>query len=37
MENLQKIESKYKHDLEQRKTFIFRRGKDNLTSQEITV
>lgn len=37
MENLQKVESKYKHDLQQRKTVSFHRGKDNLNSREITL
>lgn len=37
MENLQKLESKYKHDQEQRKIVIFHRGKDKLTSRKITL
>lgn len=37
METLQKLESKYEHDLEQRKTVICHRGKNKLISREITL
>lgn len=37
MEDLWKLESKHKHDLEHRKTLISHRGKDKLISREITL